>query len=81
LIEISSPSGKLLYYQRRENRSGEVIFAGPGKGEFFLSPRRENDAPTVSNTPPPAGNNPIGVKYSIRNATTPILENIALRQM
>ena len=50
------------------------------KRKFFLSPRRRNDAPTVSNTPP-AGSNPIWVKDSIRNVTTPILENIALRQM
>ena len=50
------------------------------KRKFFLSPRRRNDAPTVSNTPP-IGSNPIGVKDSIRKATTPILENIALRQM
>ena len=50
------------------------------KRKFFLSPRRRNDAPTVSNTPPTA-NNPIGATDSIRNTTTPILENIALRQM
>lgn len=50
------------------------------KRKFFLNPRKRNDAPTVSNTPP-SGNNPIGAKDSIRNATTPTLENIALRQM
>ena len=50
------------------------------KRKFFLSPRRRNDAPTASNTPP-TGSNPIGAKDSVRNTTTPILENIALRQM
>ena len=50
------------------------------KRKFFLSPRKRNDAPTVSNTPP-TGSNPIGARDSIRNATTPILENIALRQI
>ncbi len=43
---------------------------------FFLNLRKRNDAPTVSDTPP-TGNNPIGAKDSIRNATTPILKNIA----
>ena len=50
------------------------------KRKFFLNPRRRNDAPTVSNTPP-TGSSPIGATDSIRNATTPILEKIALRQM
>ena len=50
------------------------------KRKFFLNPRKRNDAPTVSNTPP-TGSNPIGDRDSIRNATTPIPENIALRQM
>jgi len=83
LIEISSASEKLFYYQRE----------GMGKGidqakwsllaqkrKFFLSPRKRNDAPTVSNTPP-MGSNPIGARDSIRKATTPRLENIALREM
>jgi hypothetical protein len=48
--------------------------------KFFLNPRKRNDAPTVSNTPP-TGNNPIGARDSIRNATTPALEKIALREM
>jgi len=50
------------------------------KRKFFLSPRKRNDAPTVSNTPP-TGSNPIGARDSTRNATTPMPENIALRQM
>ena len=50
------------------------------KRKFFLSPRKRNDAPTVSNTPP-IGSNPTGATDSIRNATTPTLENIALREM
>ncbi len=50
------------------------------KRKFFLNPRKRNDAPTVSNTPP-TGNNPIGVSDSIMKVTTPVLENIALRQM
>ena len=50
------------------------------KRKFFLNPTKRNDAPTVSNTPP-TGSNPIGAMDSIRNATTPTLENIALREM
>ena len=50
------------------------------KRKFFLNPRKRNNAPTVSNTPP-TGSNPIGVTDSIRNATTPILEKIALREI
>ena len=50
------------------------------KRKFFLNPRKRNDAPTVSNTPP-TGSNPIGTKDSIRNARTPVLEKIALREM
>ncbi len=50
------------------------------KRKFFLNPRKRNDAPTVSNTPP-TGSNPIGVTDSTRNATTPVLEKIALREM
>jgi hypothetical protein len=50
------------------------------KRKFFLKPRKRNDAPTVSNTPP-TGSKPIVAMDSIKNATTPILENIALRQM
>jgi hypothetical protein len=50
------------------------------KRKFFLNPRKRNDAPTVSNTPP-TGSNPIGAMDSIRNATTPVLEKIALREM
>ncbi len=50
------------------------------KRKFFLNPRKRNNAPTVSNTPP-TGSNPIGVTDSTRNATTPVLEKIALREM
>ena len=50
------------------------------KRKFFLNPRKRNDAPTVSNTPP-TGNNPKGATDSMRNETTPMLKNIALRQM
>jgi len=50
------------------------------KRKFFLNPRKRNNAPTVSNTPP-TDSNPIGVTDSIRNATTPILEKIALREI
>ena len=50
------------------------------KRKFFLNPRKRNNAPTVSNTPP-TGSSPIGARDSSRNATTPILKNIALRQM
>jgi len=50
------------------------------KRKFFLKRRKRNDAPTVSNTPP-TGNKPVGAMDSIKNATTPILENIALRQL
>jgi hypothetical protein len=83
LIEISSMSERLFYYQRGGN--GKRIDQAKWsllaqKRKFFLRPRRRNDAPTVSNTPP-TGSSPIGVKDSIRKATTPVLENIALRQM
>lgn len=50
------------------------------KRKFFRNPRKRNDAPTVSNTPP-TGNSPIGDRDSTRKATTPKLENIALKQM
>jgi hypothetical protein len=50
------------------------------KRKFFLKPRKRNDAPTVSNTPP-TGSNTIGASGSIRNVTTPMLENIAPRQV
>jgi hypothetical protein len=50
------------------------------KRKPFLDPRKRNDAPTVSNTLP-TGSNPKAARDPIRNATTPILNNIALRQM
>ena len=83
MIEISSTSEKLFYYQRE--RIGTGIDQAKWsllaqKRKFFLNPRKRNDAPTVSNTPP-TGSNPIGARDSIRNATTPTLENIALREM
>ena len=83
MVEISSISEKLFYYQRE----------GMGKGidqakwsllaqkrKFFLSPRKRNDAPPVSNTPP-TGKSPMGATDSMRNETTPMLKNIALKQM
>jgi len=80
LIEISSRSEQLFYYQREV--MGEGIDQAKWsllaqKRKFFLNPRRRNDAPTVSNTPP-TGNNPIGDNDSIRKATPPTLENIGL---
>ncbi len=48
--------------------------------KFFRSPRNKNDAPTVSSDPP-TGSSPVGEMDSSRNITTPMLENIALRQM
>ncbi len=82
MIEISSASEKLFYYQREGMDKGTdqakwSLLAQ--KRKFFLSPRKRNDAPTVSNTPP-TGSNSIGVRDSIRNATTPTPENIALRE-
>ncbi len=83
MVEISSASEKLFYYQREGMGNGIdqakwSLLAQ--KRKFFLNPRKRNDAPTVSNTPP-TGSNPIGARDSTRNATTPMLENIALRQM
>jgi len=73
----------LLHYQKGRIREGvdQVKWSLLAqKRKFFLNPRKRNDAPTVSNTPP-TGSNPIGDRDSIRNATTPTLENIALREM
>ena len=50
------------------------------KRKFFRSPKKRNEAPTVSKIPP-TGKRPIGDTDSIRKATTPRLENIALKQM
>ena len=50
------------------------------KRKFFLNPRKRNDAPTVSNTPP-TGSKPIGTRDSMRKANTPTLKNIALSEM
>jgi hypothetical protein len=83
LVEISSRPEISFYYKRNGmerrlvKRSGLLLAQ---KRKFFLNPRRRNEAPTVSNTPP-TGSNPIGVNDSTRNVTTPMLENIALRQM
>ena len=50
------------------------------KRKFFLNPRKRNNAPIVSNTPP-TGSKPIGTSDSMRNAKTPIPKKIALREM
>jgi hypothetical protein len=50
------------------------------KRKFFLKPRRRNNAPTVSNTPP-TGSRPNGTSDSMRNAATPTPKKIALREM
>jgi len=83
LTEISSMPRKTVLFQKRGNGKGTgqakwSLLAQ--KRKFFLSPRKRNDAPTVSNTPP-TGSSPIGARDSMRNVTTPILENIALRQI
>ena len=83
LTEISSMPRKTVLLQKRGNgeATGQAKWSLLAqKRKFFLSPRKRNDAPTVSNTPP-TGSNPIGARDSIRNATTPTLENIALRQI
>ncbi len=50
------------------------------KRKFFLKPRKINNAPTVSNTPP-TGSKPKGISDSMRNGTTPTPKKIALREM
>ena len=83
MIEISSNVRKTVLLPKRGNgeATGQAKWSLLAqKRTFFLSPRKRNDAPTVSNTPP-TGSNPIGAKDSSRNARTPILENIALRQV
>jgi hypothetical protein len=83
LVEISSTSEKLsLLCKKRESEGIDhakwSLLAQ--KRKFFLSPRKRNDAPTVSNTPP-TDNSPMGARDSMRNAITPVLEKIALREM
>jgi hypothetical protein len=50
------------------------------KRKFLLKPRRRNNAPTVSNTPPP-GSKPNDTTDSMRKAVTPTPKKIALREM
>ena len=83
MVEISSMLVKAAYYQkerigRESDQAKRSLLAQ--KRKFFLNPMKRNNAPTVSNTPP-TGSNPIGVTDSTRNATTPVLEKIALREM
>ena len=83
MVEISSILVKAVVLPKRANEKDDnqakwSLLAQ--KRKFFLNPRNRNDAPTVSNTPP-TGNNPKGATDSMRNETTPMLKNIALRQM
>ena len=50
------------------------------KRKFLRSPRNKKVAPMVSNDPP-TGRSPMGDTDSIKKVTTPMLENMALKEM
>ena len=83
LVEISSIERKAIVLLKKANRKG-IDHAKwsllAQKRKFFLNPRKRNNAPTVSNTPP-TGTSPKGTSESIRNAKTPIPKKMALREM